>query len=243
MIFGNTHSRHIRVERCEYANTKTAPKNCSSLNQLKSPRDKNARAISQQRRKGALRSAQRTLHNNILDRPLQSPRAQRVRQRIPALSWKRPNKDPNGAAIVAALLTVLAVALEGLVDEGAVVVRIDPEDRHRQVSPGDFQPFDDERLLGPPERPLRSILNTRRWPAGSIGTSPASSRRRGRRSPPQGTRVTGCSNPRTSARVLTPLVATPGAFAPRARPATRRGRRDDAAIGDPPRRRPRRGST
>jgi hypothetical protein len=44
-------------------------------------------------------------------------------------------------------LTVLAVALEGLVDEGAVVVRVDPEDRYRQVSPGDFQPFDDERLL------------------------------------------------------------------------------------------------
>jgi hypothetical protein len=44
-------------------------------------------------------------------------------------------------------LTVLAVALEGLVDEGAVVVRVDPEDRYRQVSRGDFQPFDDERLL------------------------------------------------------------------------------------------------
>ena len=41
----------------------------------------------------------------------------------------------------------LAIALECLVDEGAVIVRVDPADRHRVLTSHDCKPFDDQKLL------------------------------------------------------------------------------------------------
>ena len=41
----------------------------------------------------------------------------------------------------------LAIALECLIDEGAVVVRVDPADRHRELMSHDCKPFDDQKLL------------------------------------------------------------------------------------------------
>ena len=41
----------------------------------------------------------------------------------------------------------LAITSECLIDKGAIVVRVDPADRHRELTPHDCETFEDQRLL------------------------------------------------------------------------------------------------